>query len=303
MPSLPKSIALHIGAHKTASTHLQKVLKHNRKLLIDEGFAAYGPWYLRLKGRSLHSMFGLKGSGSAIPRRNAQDQLAFLAKGASRLVFSEENFVGVLRGPEGRVSFPLYSTASEKIEEFVEAVAPVKVELFLAVRNPAAFMASAYSQTLFGGAYIGPRTFRARNDWRQVDWADYVIRLRAIPGVGEIYVWRQEDYDATLRLIMRKMLRWKMGGKIEKIKDGRVHQGLSAAAVRQTLAWAQEGRTEKLAGTARDLFPINETNKPFKLYAASTLAESEAVYDAQMAQIEAMEGVTLLQRPNHPKQG
>lgn len=279
------------------------MLKHNRKLLIDDGIAAYGPWYLRMAGRSLHSMFGLQGSGKAVPRRSPHDQLAFLAKGAKRLVLSEENFVGVLRGPEGRVSFPLYSTASEKIAEFVDTVAPVKVNLFLAVRNPAAFMASAYSQTLFGGTHIGPRTFRARNDWRAVDWADYVTRLRAVSGVGDVYVWRQEDYDATLRLIMRRMLRWRTGRNIEKINEERVHQGLSAAAVRQTLAWAQEGRTEKLAGTARSLFPIDDTNKAFKLYAASTLAESAAIYDAQMAHIEAMDGVTVLHPPNHAKQG
>jgi hypothetical protein len=279
------------------------MLKHNRKLLVDEGIAAYGPWYLRMKGRSLHSMFGLQGSGNAAPRRTAHDQLVFLAKGAKRLVFSEENFAGVLRGPEGRVSFPLYSTAPEKIADFASTVAPVKLDLFLAVRNPAAFMASAYSQTLFGGTHIGPRTFRARNDWRAVDWAEYVTRLRAVEGVGEIYVWRQEDYDATLRLIMRRMLRWSTGGKVEKIKDGRVHQGLSAAAVRQTLAWAQEGYSENLASVARSDFPINDTNKAFKLYAASTLAESGVAYDAQMAQIEAIKDVTVLHPPNHAKQG
>jgi len=302
LPPLPKSIALHIGAHKTASTHLQKVLKHNQKLLVEDGIAAYGPWYLRMKGRSLRSMFGLHGASITTPRRSPQDQLAFLAKGAKRLVLSEENFVGTLSGPEGRVSFPLYASATDKLTEFVETVAPVKVELFLGVRNPAAFMASAYSQTLMGGAHIGPRTFRARNDWRSVDWADYVTRLRAISGVAGIYVWRQEDYDATLRLIMRRMLRWSTGGKIEQVQ-GRAHQGLSAAAVRQTLAWAQEGRTEKLAGTARSLYPIDEKNKAFKLYAASTLAASEAIYGAQMAQIEAMDGVTVLHPPNPAKQG
>lgn len=278
------------------------MLDHNRKLLVGDGIAAYGPSYLRMKGRALHSMFGLKGAGKAVPRREPHAQLEFLAKGANRLVFSEENFAGVLRGPEGRVSFPLYATAAERIEEFVAKVAPVNVELFLAIRNPAAFMASAYSQTLFGGAYIGPRTFRARNDWRAVDWAEYVARLRSVPRVGDIYVWRQEDYDPTLRLIMRRMLRWGTGGRIEPVK-GRVHQGLSSAAVRQTLAWAQEGRTEKLAGTARSMFPINDTNKAFKLYAASTLAEADKIYDAQVAQIEAMKGVKLLHPPEHTKQG
>ena len=98
------------------------------------------------------------------------------------------------------------------------------------------------------------------------------------------------------------MLRWKVGGKVTTI-DGRIHQGLSAAAVRQTLAWAQEGKTGKLAGTARGLFPINNDNKAFALYAASTLNEAQAVYDAQMAQIDAMDGVSVLHPPNPSHQG
>ncbi len=302
MPSLPQSIALHIGAHKTASSHLQRVLYKNRKMLADESIRYFGPNYLRMPGRNLSAMFGLSWSDSPAPRRTAQEQLAFLAKGKSRLVFSEENFVSVLTDKAGRVNLPLYPLAVERVAELAAAWAPIKPQLFVAVRNPATFMASAYSQALFGSAYIGPRTYRARNDWRRVDWADYIRQLRGISDISDLCVWRQEDYERSQRLILRRMLRWRLGPKIENV-EGRVHQGLSASAVRQTLEWAQEGLTEKLAAKSRSLYPINEDNKPFALYAQSTLADAQSVYDAQMAQIDGMDGVTVLHPPKGRQKG
>ena len=169
MPPLPTSIALHIGAHKTASSHLQNVLYRNREMLSDEGVRVYGPGYLRIQGRNLAAMFGLSWSESPPPRRKPHDQLKFLAKGRARLVFTEENFVGQLVDTNGRTTLPLYPSGPARVAEIVEKWAPVETQLFVAIRNPASFMASAYSQALFGGANIGPRTFRARNDWRQVD--------------------------------------------------------------------------------------------------------------------------------------
>jgi hypothetical protein len=302
LPKPPQTIALHIGAHKTATSHLQKTLHNNRKMLSAEGVRVVGPHLLRAKGRNLQAMFNLSWSESPAPRRAPRDQLAFLARGHKRLVFSEENFVGVLADKAGRVSLPLYPAGPERVAELAAAWAPIKPQLFVAVRNPASYLASAYSQTLLGGAHVGPRTFRARNDWRLINWADYIAKFRAISDISDIYVWRQEDYDRTQGLILRRLLGWKVGGKVERV-DGRVHLGLSAAAVRQTLQWAQEGKTEKVGTTARGLFPINDDNKPFALYARSTLDTAQAIYAAQMAQIEAMEGVTVLHPPAAAQKG
>jgi hypothetical protein len=302
LPRLPQSIALHIGAHKTGSSHLQKVIYENRVMLSDAGIRCYGPGFLRKRGCNLAAMFGMSWSKGPLPNRTPHEQLAYLAKGNNRLVFSEENFVETLSDKNGRVSLPIYPLAIERVTELVAAWAPIKPQLFLAVRNPATFLASAYSQVLFGSVYIEPRQYRARNDWRKIDWADYITKLRTITGVSDIYVWRQEDYDLTHRLILRRMLRWQAGGRIETIK-GRVHQSLSAHAVRQTLAWAQDGETGHLAAKSRKLFPISADNKAFGLYAAETLVRAGQVYDAQMAQIEAMDGVTVLQPPKRKQEG
>ena len=306
MPQQLKSIAFHIGPHKTATTHLQKMLENNKDMLLDHGVRFLGPKYLRVKGRNLSAMFKMSWYSGATPSRTPQAQLEFVAKGCKRLVISEEIFAGKMTDAEGRVPLPLYEFLPEKLEELAAAWAPIKPQIFLSVRNPVAFMASVYSQNLHGAPHIGPRTFRARNDWRNVDWVDFVARIRATPGIGDIVVWRQEDYAENPRPVLRKLLQWRAGGKVKLIKE-RVQQGLSSAAVRLTLQQAADGATGRIASQARQQFPINETNEPFKLYASSTLAQAEQIYADQVAQIAAMDGVQLLYRrkdvPNEANKG
>ena len=302
LPRLPQSIAIHIGAHKTGTSHLQKVLFKNSIMISDEGIRCYGPRFLRKHGCNLGAMFGLSWSKGNVSGRTAHDQLAFLAESKDRLVFSEENFVETLSDKYGCVSLPVYPLAIERLTELFATWAPIRPQLFLAVRNPASFLESAYSQVLLGSLCIEPDKFRARNDWRKIDWADYIAKLRKIKGVGEIYVWRQEDYHLTQRLIMRHMLGWDVSRKIKLIK-GRVHQSLSVPAVCQTLAWAQGGEIGKHAEKARKLFPVNTENKHFDLYGTDTLTQAGVIYDAQMVQIEAMDNVTILHAPLRKQKG
>ncbi|WP_144055803.1 hypothetical protein [Octadecabacter arcticus] len=214
----------------------------------DAGIRCYGPGFLRKRGRNIAAMFGMSWSKGPLPNRTAHEQLAYLAKGNSRLVFSEENFVETLSDKDGRVSLPIYPLAIERVTELVAAWAPIKPQLFLAVRNPATFLASAYSQVLFGSVYIEPRQYRARNDWRKIDWADYITKLRTITGVSDIYVWRQEDYDLTHRLILRRMLRWQAGGRIERSKAASIK-----ACRRTPFAKRLRGRkTARLASSPRN---------------------------------------------------
>lgn len=302
MHPLPQTISLHIGAHKTASSHLQNVLYKNRRLLTEDGIRLFGPKYLRLKGRSLAAMFDTSWSESPAPRRKPLDQLRFIAKGRTHMVLSEENFVGNLADIKGRVSVPLYPFAPQRLGELIEKWAPVPADVFLAVRDPAAYMASAYSQAMFGGFHIRPRQFRLRNDWKGVDWADYVERIRTVPGIGQIFIWRQEEYEATLPQILSRLLRWEDANRIQLI-EGRVHQGLSVTAVQKTLEAASEGQTGKLARDARRAYPVGENHQQFQLYSPSTLRKAADIYGAQMDKIEKMEGVTVLRPPRGVLEG
>lgn len=278
------------------------MLYHNRKLIADGGISLFGPKYLRMEGRDLAAMFGLSWTKNPAPRRDPHAQLVFLAKGNDRIVLSEQNFGGSLINPKGRAGLPVYPAGPDRIAELVAKVAPVDVQVFLGVRNPVSFMGSVYSQTLLSGIYLGPKTFRARNDWRKVDWADYVAKVRATAGLGEIFIWRHEDYARAQRLVMRRMLNWAVGGAVD-LPDKRVHQGLSVQAVRQTLELAQIGKDGYLASDARKAFPVGDEFKKFVLYAATTIAEATRIYDEQMDRVTKLDGVTVLHPPSKPQKG
>lgn len=293
MPKLPKSIALHIGVHKTASTHLQTVLDKNKSLLIKDGIRFYGPSELRSNNRELTVRFNLSGSKGPAPELTPHEQLEYLAQGCGHLVFSEENIAGTLTNHKGKMQLPVYPNAFKRIEELAACWAPLEPDLFVCVRNPAAYVSSAYGQCLNSAPSVEPQTFRDLNNWRSVDWANFVARIRAIPGLGNVTVWRQEDYANNQRDVYRQMIPSHTADNLKLLKHY-VNKGLSTEAVKATLRFAAEGKTDGIVGKARKEFPINKMNEPFKLYTAETYAEADQIYADQMARIAGMDGVTLL---------
>ena len=294
----PVSVAVHIGAHKTATSHFQKSLSAQRELLIDAGIRTYGPDYLRRPGRSIQAMFGLPMRDARPARRSPQDQIAFLAKGGTRIVFTEENLTGSLHDGAGGVVFPLCQRAEDRLTPFAAKIAPSPLDVFLCIRDPAGFLTSAYGQTILGGGLaMTPDVFRVATPLAAVNWADVVTRLRAIAQINKVTVWRYEDYAQVFRLVCRRMLRWRIGGQMNPLPS-RVHEGLSAQAVAQYFDWRTKGLvSDDLGLRARAAHPVSQGHAKFRLFDDVEIAASARAYAAQIARIEAIDGVTLLHPP------
>ena len=264
---MPRQIelSLHLGPHKTATTHLQRSILNHQEEIIAAGVRAYGPDYLRQGGRNIPNLFGLTRWGARrAARREPMDQLKFLAKSGWRVLLSEENFLGQLHRDDGTLALPVYSEAAERISDLASNFPSVAVRVFLAIRQPDTFLESAYSQTLFAGKFLPPDQFVAQHQPDQVDWAQMMTAISAIPNVS-LHVWRYEDYHQVFPTLMKRMLRWKLGGTVKPF--GRtLHAGLSAQAVEQVMAWAQEGREGALAMDARKMLPVGPDRPRFTLY-------------------------------------
>jgi hypothetical protein len=103
MTSPSFSIAFHIGAHKIATSHLQRCLSKASEGLALEGVQYYGQQYFRQRRHAIHGLFGLRtDTNPKVARRSPADQLAIMRKYSHRLVFSEENFIGPLNDPLGQ---------------------------------------------------------------------------------------------------------------------------------------------------------------------------------------------------------
>ena len=273
--------ALHVGAHKTATTHLQQSIAASLPALIERGVQFYGPTALRAGGQSL------------LARLDQDGVRHDLVQGATRLVLSEENFMGTLHVREGAIPKPLYRNGPDRIAQLADRLAPDGLELFLCIRDPADFLGSAYGQVLMGGKVMPFAAFRDANPLDKVDWVYLARRLSKVAGINQITVWRYEDYLPLFDQICTSMLG--VGGVVTPVPK-RVHQGLSGQAVDEMMKWHAAGETGALALLARDTYPIAGDVPAFDGFDASDRAASAEKYASQIEKILRIPNVRFLRR-------
>lgn len=286
------TVVLHLGAHKTATTHLQHSLIAHRIDLWQRGIRTMMPPHLRGGGQSLEALFDLPINRTVTGHApNPAEVRAKLIGQAKRFVVSEENLLGVLQTREGRIRLPLYPRARQRLAMLIPVLSPDQgVDLCFAIRDPAGFLNSAYGQVMMGGHVVAPDEFKAQQPLGDVDWVDVVRRLRATPGVNRLTVWRYEDYIPLFPQISERLL-GDCGIPIAPLPDA-VHGGLSCAAVANVLAAGPDGDLNPVA--ARQAWPVGPGNPPYNAFAAEEVALSRAFYAAQVDEIAAMDGVDLL---------
>ncbi|SEN77062.1 hypothetical protein SAMN04488003_13414 [Loktanella fryxellensis] len=300
MTDVPRSIVLHVGAHKTATTHLQHSLHGARRLLVRNGIRFFGPMDLRQLGQRLEARFNLPFNPrkSVADLRPAPDVLAEMMGDGTRLVVSEENFIGTLfdkryPGPLHNLPQPLYSDAQARLAALTGAIAPQGgIEVCIGLRDPAGFLNSAYGLVMQAGSTVPLDRFKRRNPVPDIDWVDLVRRLAATPGVAHVTVWRYEDYRAVFAQVMAVLLG--AGAPPVSPVAHRVNRGLSAAAV----AFIQEHRAIATEGPlwhlARETYPVGPDHPPHDGFSPKEKAASQKQYAAQWHAIGALPGVTRI---------
>ena len=294
MVFLPGSIALHLGAHKTATTHLQTVMERNASVLAAAGVAFAGPRDLRGSGKTLFDRF--PGPRNPTPHASARpvgEELAALANGAGRLVLSEENYLGPTFPTGSQAGVPLYSQAETRVARLVELFAPLPVELFLAIRNPASFLISVFGQNLMGGKIGSFESFVGKIEPIDLSWLELLTRLSNVAGLAGLIVWRFEDYPALQSTIYRRLL------GLSSLPDmgqhhRRTHEGLSETAVNETLRRAAAGEKGPVATVARRAFPVGDRNPAHAPYSTSDLVASARIYDLEVSEIAGLPKIELL---------
>ncbi len=281
-----ETICVHLGAHKTATTHLQKSLNAQRDVLLRKHIRYYGPGRLRGPGKSVMARFGPEATQ---PGEVALDRLV---RGAKRLVISEENLMGWPHPPRLARDAALYPRGPDQVAMISAAAAGTELRLFLGIRNFSDFYTSLYSQMLFSGRVRPFDRFLRRIDYAGANWAQLVTRLTQ---VAPVVVWRHEDYPGISPKILRRLLGWKLGKAIPMI-EARVHQGLSQEAVAQLVA-ARQASADLAPEAALDMrrrFPQGPDRPAFDPWTRREHAESRDRYGRDLDRIASLPDVTLL---------
>jgi hypothetical protein len=166
----------HLGVHKTATTHLQKVLFSQRAELLAQGInyipmeelrSVTDPIFWKLVLRQWHFRRAIR---SAAPVT----------------ILSEENWLGYV---QDACVHPIYPN----LEKRLRIVSQTDAIAFLSIRNPAEFAASAFSEALRHAP--NDVSLQATRDafWNAGSpWLDVIKRIRRF--FPRLRVWSYEDY-------------------------------------------------------------------------------------------------------------
>ncbi|MFQ6552637.1 hypothetical protein AAD018_009885 [Aestuariibius insulae] len=284
------TIALHAGAHKTATTHLQRTLMDNKVLLERAGITFRGPNAFRNPGETLRHMFEI---GRRMEDPFPGGPLALLKKlaaGRKRLIISEENFFGSLNPPDGPFRRHLYRNGPGRLEILAARVRPHPIDLFFAVRDQATFMQSAHSQVLLSGRRVSLDEYLNGLRPEQISWFSLIEELVNKNAARRIWIWRYEDYPAVQEKIYANLLTCDIASRIVP-HPKQVNQSLSRAAVKACLS---DSPGSPSGQEARMLHPVSDVNPRYEGFSSEARRLSRARYENDLVRIEELKGVQLL---------
>ncbi len=190
-------IVFHTGAHFTEEERLVKCLLRNKEDFATKGVAVPGPSRYR---KLLRETFAaLQNSEAAESARDVLLDAILDSESPDRVILSHSHLFGAPRAAmrHGR----LYPNAPERMTQISQLFPNDEIEMFTALRNPAAFLPAVFGasphETVDG--------FLGGVDPADVRWSDMLGEVRAAAPNVNITVWCSEDTPLIWTEIIREM--------------------------------------------------------------------------------------------------
>ena len=203
-------IALHVGAHKTATTFLQKRLSDLQGPLLDQGVAYFGPDQLRKGGNLTFPTPAVVAAGRA-RKLQFDTQARIVARvdeempsGVTRVLVSEENILGSSRLNLRQAQ--LYPALPARLGCLPITWTDAVRDIFLSIRNYGTFYVSCQSTVAALGDWV-PLTPKRQQALAATPrrWTDVAAELLERFPKARLHVWRYEDLHAVGPAVMRAM--------------------------------------------------------------------------------------------------
>ena len=203
-------IALHVGAHKTATTFLQKRLAEARSDLLAQGIAYFGPDQLRKRGNLTFPTPVMK-DPVRVERLKYDTQSRIVShvdeevpEGTRRIVVSEENILGSSRLNLRRAV--LYPALPARLACLPDTWTLAVTDIFLSIRAYATFYVSCQSTIAALGDWV-PMTPARQEALAGMErrWTDVAADLLERFPRARLHVWRYEDLHVVGAAVLKAL--------------------------------------------------------------------------------------------------
>lgn len=288
MQKPPEQWHVHIGAHKTATTHAQEILGSRRAELAELGICFHGRDILRR--RRLESLCRpgrqrIKDADVIRSLRRAWSMFRLRPTRQPRvMLLSEESMLGA---PRQLLEGCFYPEAAERMRNLGDMLGGGPITLFLSVRNPATLLPSAYTQCLRGGIRDLPRMpeVESINLRMTPTWTDLVRRIREGLPRARLVAWRFEDYIASQGGYLDMLVGAPVGGWPARTAPAST-RGLSAETIGRILSLDGSLGSGEHRARCRELCKDDDGSRPWRPFSSDTMARMSEAYEADIAQLE-----------------
>ena len=190
-------LVLHTGAHYTEQDRLIKSLLRNAPHLQARGVAVPGPGsYRKLVRDTLNAMHR---SPAAPEAREVLLDVLLDDTPTERVILSDPNFFRT--AGTAVVQGKLYPDAPMRMKHMSELFPDDELEIFIAIRNPAALLPILYSVAV----EKSDDAFWGNRGPTDVRWSDCIAAIRKAAPKVPITVWCNEDMPLIWSQIIREM--------------------------------------------------------------------------------------------------
>jgi hypothetical protein len=189
-------IKLHLGAHKTATTHLQQMLKSSQEYLYQRGVALSTPTELRQKW--MPSFFEYMQSGDEKFLKEIRINQSY-----SSWIISEENFSGV--SYDLKIQSGIYPNLQKRLELFKNIFKEHEIEIFFSIRSYHEFYRSAYLEVVRNRGYLPFEEFYNEERFKDNSWVSVIEAMVELCGEESITLWRYEDFRSLMPTVLAQM--------------------------------------------------------------------------------------------------
>lgn len=277
-------LKLYIGAHKTATTHVQRLLAANRQELSDNKIHLSIPSDIRPLWFPFLREYASSDDSAAIKKILSNSPTS------GTWIFAEENVSGVPY--DLKVKPGIYPSLSANLAVFKELFPDAELDVFFSIRSYDSFYASSYLEVVRNRGFFPFEEYYDECRYAENSWY-HVIRtiIETVGSQDRLTLWCYEEFSSLLPSILSKLTGLDDAHALKMASDyevDRTRQSISqktlniieALSPMETLA-----RSRQVLESLNDKFPASAGNGYFKPFSQSQVKGFRVQYDEDILRI------------------